>query len=128
MSEQLLKALIENLLIPVFAALSVWIVTKIPGPARRALDATAERAEAETHARDLALVASILAKRAVVEVANHATPPPTADQLLAYLERIKPDLMAKLGQAPEQLATTAEAAIVTASVAAPVLMPQPKVE
>jgi hypothetical protein len=128
MGAQLFEALLTNLVVPLLTSLSValggWLLLKIPGPARRAVEATATKAEADTHARDLQVLVGALQRRATAEVADHRTPAPTAAELVEYLQRIKPDLLEKMAPTPEGLATMAQAAIATAEVAltAPVVV------
>ena len=121
MGAQLFAALLEHLVVPILTSLSVafggWLLLKVPGPARRAVEATATAAEADTHARDVAVLVGAMGRRAMAEVADHRTPAPTAADIVEYMQRIRPDLLEKMNPAPEALATMAQAAIATATVA-----------
>lgn len=125
MSPELASALTE-ILTPVLTALAVavggWIVSKLPGPVREAL-------QANIHAKDVAVLVGAMQRRAMAEVADPRTPQPTAADVVAYIERIRPDLLTKLQVQPEALETMAQAAIATATVAAtaPVIVAPPDV-
>jgi hypothetical protein len=107
-------AAVVELLTPIVtaiaAAIGLWAASKLPGPVRTAL-------EANVHARDVAALVGAMQRRAMAEVANHETPPPTAAEIVEYMRRIKPDLLDKLGSAPEALETMAASALATAQVA-----------
>jgi hypothetical protein len=113
MDAEIAKALVD-VMMPVVTALAVafggWIVSKMPGPLRDVMTAN-------VHAKDVAVLVGALQRRAMAEVTNHHTPAPTAEDLVAYLERIRPDLLAKMQVAPEALATMAQSAIASATVA-----------
>lgn len=120
MEGEIARALAE-VIAPVITALAVavggWLVSKLPGPARELL-------EANVHRQDVQRLVEAMQRRAVAEVANHATPAPTPQDILAYVERVRGDLLAKMKVAPEALETMATAAIATAAAAtaAPVLV------
>jgi hypothetical protein len=111
--EELNSAIIAAL-VPVLTGIGLaiggWILSKLPGPARELL-------EASVHSKDMAALVGTLQRRAMAEVANHLTPTPTAADLIAYAERVRPALLTKMSVEPEALATMAEAAIATATVA-----------
>lgn len=120
MSGQVVQALVDNLLVPVLTALAAAIVGLIGwlgAAAKRALDATTTKAQADTYARDIAALVGLMQRRAMAEVSNTATPTPKPEDLVAYAERVKGDLLAKMSLSPEGLATMAQAAIATAQVA-----------
>jgi ATP phosphoribosyltransferase regulatory subunit HisZ len=118
--DELIQALVTDVLSPLLiAALSActaWAVTKLPGPLRDLLTAS-------IHQKDLAALTGALQRKALAEVANHLTPPPTPTEMIAYLERVRGDLVKKMAVEPEALKAMAEAAIATANatVAAPVV-------
>lgn len=110
-------ALIRELLTPIVtaiaAAIGLWTASRMPGPVRDALTSA-------VHARDMAILTATMARRATAEIADHKTPAPTAAELVAYVERVRGDLMAKMQVNPEGLQTMAAAAIAVAEkVAAP---------
>lgn len=121
MGAQLFEALLTNLVVPLLTSLSValggWLLLKIPGPARRAVEASATKSEADTHARDVAVLVGAMGRKAMADVADHRTPAPTAAEIVEYMQRIRPDLIEKMNPAPEALQTMAQAAIAVAEVA-----------
>ena len=122
MGAQLWAAMLEHLVVPILTSISVafggWLLLKVPGPARRAVEATATKAEADTYARDLAILVGAMGRKALADVADHRTPVPTAAELVEYMRRIKPDLLEKMAPSPEGLDTMARAAIAAAEVTA----------
>ena len=60
MTSAMNDAFVQYLFVPVLTAISAliggWLLTLVPGPARRALDASATKSEADTHARDVAVL------------------------------------------------------------------------
>jgi hypothetical protein len=60
-----------------------------------------------------------MGRKAVAETANHLTPPPSPAEIIAYVERVRGDLLAKMQIKPEALTVMAEAAIATAAIASP---------
>ena len=119
MGSEIFDASLEHLIVPVLTAIATAIVGFIAAAGRRALNAIATKAEATTHALDVALLASTLQRKAVAAVADPTTPEPTPAELVAYLERVRGDLLAKMNPAPEALETMAQAAIATASATSP---------
>lgn len=122
----------EQFVGPVFTALAAAVVAGIGwiGAAlKRKFDAETTKAQADTYARDLAALIGAMQRKAVAEVGDTSTPGPTAEQIVAYLERVKPDLLAKMDVKPEALATMAQAAITTAEVTltAPMVVGPPDV-
>ena len=115
--DEVTRAVIE-LLTPIISALAValggWLLSKMPGPLRDVMTAN-------VHAKDVVALVGAMQRRALAEIADHRTPPPTPAQLIAYMERIKPELLEKMQVAPEALTTMAAAAIATAT-------PQPPVD
>lgn len=113
MDAEIARALID-VVTPLVSALAVaaggWLLSKMPGPLRDVMTAN-------VHAKDVAVLVGAMQRRAMAEVADHRTPPPTAADLVAYLERIRPDLLQKMQVAPEALSTMAQSAIATANVA-----------
>lgn len=120
MSAQLFAAVLEHLIVPILTSLSVafggWLLLKVPGPAKRAVEATATKAEADTYARDIAALVGMLQRRALAEVADPASPAPTPAGLVDYATRVKPDLLEKMSLKPEGLETMAASAIASATV------------
>jgi hypothetical protein len=103
-------------------ALGGWIVSKLPGPLRDVMTA-------QVYSKDVAALVGAMSRKALAEVADHRTPPPTAADVVAYMERVKPQLLAKMQIEPEALATMAQSAIASAEVAmtAPVVVAPPDV-
>lgn len=127
MGAQLFAALLEHLVVPVLTSLSVafggWLLLKVPGPARRAVEASATKSEADTYARDLAVLVGAMQRKALADVADQHTPSPTAAEIVGYMRRIKPDLLEKMAPSEEGLQTMASAALAAANVAvAPVVV------
>jgi hypothetical protein len=120
MGAQLTETVVQTLLVPVLTALAaavVGLIGYLGAAAKRALDAIATRAQASTHAMDVQVLVDVLGRKAVAEVADHRTPAPTAAELIEYLARVKPDLLAKMQPTPEGLETMARASIAKAEVA-----------
>jgi hypothetical protein len=110
---EITRALVELLTPLVTAAataLGLWAASKLPGPARELL-------EANVHRQDIQRLVEAMQRRALAEVANHATPPPSPAEIIDYLGRVRGDLLRKMDVAPEALATMAQAAIATATIA-----------
>lgn len=103
----LMRDVMAPLLFAIASAAAAWVVARLPGPIRDVMASA-------THARDVALLNGALQRRAVVEVANQATPPPSPDDLIRYVETVLPGLLAKMAIAPAGLETIAQAAIVKA--------------
>lgn len=127
MSNQFMPIITEHLLVPVVTALAaalVGLIGYIGTAAKRKFDAEATKAQAGTHALDVAALVNAMQRKAVADVGTSATPAPTPADIVAYLERIRPDLLAKMQVQPEALETMAQAAIVSAEVAmaAPVVV------
>lgn len=118
------RIMITELLAPIVTAVSLavgaWALSKLPGPMRDALAAAIPAMTSATHARDVAALVGTMARRATSEVADGRTPPPTAAEIVAYTERVRGSLIAKMHMSDEGLATMAGAAIAVAEkVAAP---------
>ena len=112
---------IADVLMPIVTALAVaaggWIASRLPGPLRDVMTAA-------VHARDVARLAEAMQRKAVAAVADHATPPPTPQEIIAYVERVRGDLLRKMQPDPEALQTMAQAAIATAeSTTSPLIPP-----
>ncbi|HWL68533.1 MAG TPA: hypothetical protein VNS22_09135 [Geminicoccus sp.] len=104
----LAPVLVEHLAIPVLVALGGWLTTKIPGPLRNWL-------QADTHAKDLALVLGAMYRGAAVAYADYeagkfASPTAAIGQVVAYVLKTCPDTIAKLSPDPDALTTMAHAA------------------
>jgi glucose-6-phosphate dehydrogenase assembly protein OpcA len=114
MDPELAKALAE-VLVQIATALAVavggWLASRLPGPLRQVM-------EANVHRQDVQRLVEAMQRRALAEVATHTTPPPTPEEIVAYVERVRGDLLRKMNVAPEALQTMATAAIATAEVAA----------
>lgn len=119
MDPEIARALVD-VCMPVVTALAVaaggWIASRLPGPLRDVMTAN-------VHQKDVARLVEAMQRKAVAEVANHLTPPPSPVDIIAYVERVRGDLLAKMQIKPEALQTMAEAAIATAAIASP--MPGP---
>ncbi|HWL69162.1 MAG TPA: hypothetical protein VNS22_12345 [Geminicoccus sp.] len=103
----LAPVLVEHLAIPVLVAIGGWLTTKIPGPLRNWL-------QADTHAKDLALITSAMGRAAVVAYADYrqgrfTSPTAAIGQVVAYVLRTCPETIAKLGPDPDTLQTMAHA-------------------
>lgn len=127
MAEEITGAVVQNLLVPVLAAIAaaiVGLIGYVGAAARRALDAIATKAQASTHAMDVQVLVGAMGRKAIAEVADHRTPAPTAAEIVEYMQRIRPDLLEKMQVQPEGLETMARAAIAAAEVAtaAPVVV------
>lgn len=124
MMDDATRALIVDLFSPLIGAASLgvmaWALSKLPGPMRDALAAAIPAMTSATHARDVAVLVGTMARRATAEVANHGTPAPTAAEVVEYTQRVRGDLMQKMGVSDEGMQTMAAAAIAVAEkVAAP---------
>jgi hypothetical protein len=120
MGAQLTETVVQTLLVPVLTALAaavVGLIGYLGAAAKRALDAIATRAQASTHAMDVQVLVDVLGRKALAEVADHRTPAPSAAELIEYLARVKPDLLAKMQPSEEGLAVMARSAIAKAEVA-----------
>ena len=132
MTSQVLPLVTEHLLVPVLTAIAaalVGLIGYIATAAKRALEAIATRAQADTHARDVALLTATMQRKAIAAVADTATPPPIPAEIVAYVERVRGDLLTKMQPTPEALETMAQAAIATAEAATvpPVVIAPPDV-
>jgi hypothetical protein len=104
-----LTQLLVAIVTAITGVVGLWVASKMPGPVRDALTSG-------THARDMALLVATMARRATSEIADHRTPPPTSAEIVAYSERVRGDLMAKMDINAEGLTTMANAAIANATV------------
>jgi hypothetical protein len=100
--------LVEHLALPVLLAVGGWIVTKLPGPVRDAL-------QASVHSKDMALLLGALTRGAVAaykdyEVGKIQSPGAAIQAVVTYVLTSIPDTVAKLGPSREVLTTMAHAA------------------
>src|SRR4051794_19542433 len=107
MDGEITRALVD-VLTPLVTALAVaasgWLMSKLPGPLRDVMTAN-------VHQKDVARLVEAMQRRAVAEIANHTTAPPTPAEIIAYVKRVRGDLLKKMGVEPEALDTMAQAAI-----------------
>jgi hypothetical protein len=106
--EPLVRLAVEYVLFPVLMAGAGWLVTKLPGPIRDAL-------QSGTHARDVALIVDAMARRALATHVKGTSLSVAGPDLEGYVRRSLPDVVEKLRPSGEALKTMAAAAMAKAS-------------
>jgi hypothetical protein len=98
----------ELVVLPVILAAGGWVVTRLPGPARDALQAT-------VHAKDVQLLLGAMERRALAVAPLGSPVSGAAADVAQYARDAVPEVVAKLGVSPNAMQTMAAAALVRAA-------------
>jgi len=109
--EDLTTLLLQQVVVPVLSsvliALGGWVLTKLPGPLRDAL-------QANVHAQDVKIIVDAAARRAAAIAAGHVTTASPVLDVMAYVRTAAPQVVAKVNPAEEALRTIAASAVASA--------------
>lgn len=110
--EELVRSFIDVVVTPLLLAGATaaggWVVTRLPGPLQAWLTSG-------THARDVALIAGAMARRALAQQAGAVKTASGPLDLASYVRTTLPEVLQKVQPTETALATMAAAAIVQAS-------------
>jgi hypothetical protein len=100
--------LLQQLVVPVLSSVLIafggWLVTKLPGPLRDAL-------QANVHAKDVKIIMDAAMNRAAAIAAGHSTSATPVEDVIDYIRKSAPGTVAKLAPTEDALRTIAAAKI-----------------